>query len=261
MKTRIILTALLFLLLGPAFAQAHFGMVIPSASTIMESSQAEMSAIIAFAHPFAAQGMTMEKPQSVFLEGPKGRLNLTDALEPTKFMGKEAWQVKFRPAQPGVWQLAVIPEPYYESSEESFIIHYTKTVIGAFGGEDDWDRPLGLPMEIVPLVRPFANYAGNLFSGTVLQNGKALPGAPVEVEFLNQSGTASAPNPYFETQVLHTDQNGNFSFSIPWAGWWGFAALADSPQKLEKDGKEMNVETGAVIWLKFVQPQIGAGAH
>ena len=243
------------LLLCCDVAQAHFGMVIPSSSTIMESEQGNMSAIIAFSHPFSARGMNMEKPEQVFLEGPGGRENLTDSLEAVHFMDGEAWQAKFRLSKPGVWQLAAIPKPYYEKSEDNYIIHYTKTVIGAFGVEDGWNKMLGLPMEIMPLVRPFANYAGNLFGATVFKNGKPLPNAIVEVEFLNASGLVSAPNPYYETQVLRTDQNGNFYFSVPWAGWWGFAALAeDTAGNLAKEGKQ--VETGAVIWLEFVEPQI-----
>lgn len=237
-------------------SSAHFGIVIPSSSTIMSKADSSGQATIAFAHPFTAQGLNMAKPKSVFLAGPDGkRLDLLPSLVPEKFMDHDAWKAKYQVARPGAWQLAAMPEPYFEPSEDCFIIHYTKTVLGAFGADDGWDRPLGLPMEIVPLTRPFANYAGNTFTGTVLQNGKPLPNAPVEVEFLNTDGQYAAPNEYFETQILRTDQNGNFVFAAPWAGWWGFAALAESPEKMKKDGLDKDVETGAVIWLEFAKPE------
>lgn len=54
------------------------------------------------------------------------------------------------------------PKPYFEPAEDCYIIHYTKTVVSAFGLEG-WDRELGLKTEIVPLTRPFGLYAGNVF--------------------------------------------------------------------------------------------------
>ena len=50
--------------------------------------------------------------------------------------------------------------------EDCFIIHYTKTVVAAFGEEENWGQPLGLKTEIVPLTRPFANYTGNVFGSS-----------------------------------------------------------------------------------------------
>ena len=35
------------------------------------------------------------------------------------------------------------------------------------------------------------------------------------------------------------------------AGWWGFAALNAADFKLKHNGKEKDVELGAVIWVKF----------
>lgn len=238
---------------GESFA--HFGIVIPSSSTIMTEKESNAYATIAFAHPFTAHGLHMAMPQSVFLTGPDGKhVDLLPSLTAETFMDHDAWKASFKLTRPGAWQLAAIPQPYFEPSENCFIIHYTKTVIGAFGSDDGWAQPLGLPMEIVPLTRPFANYAGNTFAGVVLQNGAPLANATVEVEFLNTAGEYVAPNEYFETLILRTDKNGNFVFTAPWAGWWGFAALGEGTEKMKKDGIDRNVETGAVIWLEFINP-------
>ena len=51
------------------------------------------------------------------------------------------------------------------------------------------------------------------------------------------------------TQVVKADQNGVFTYSMPKAGWWGFAALNESEKTMQHDGKEYPVEIGAVLWV------------
>lgn len=256
MKHIVLFLCVCALWLGATESQAHFGIVIPSASTVPQKENQPLEAIIAFAHPFTGQGLEMARPKNVFLAGPNGkRVDLTASLEPFRFMEKNAWKTAFKPERPGSWQIAVVPEPYFEASEDCFIIHYAKTVLGAYGSETGWNHPLGLPMEIAPLIRPYANYAGNLFAGIVLRDGKPLPNAPIEVEFLNIGNKYKAPNEYFETQQLQADENGYFAFSVPWPGWWGFAALSESAEKMEKDGAPKDVELGAILWLEFAEPQ------
>lgn len=237
------------ILLLAGAAEAHFGMVIPSRSMVLNNKDATVSVDVAFAHPFAANGMKMENAPEldVWEGGNKSRLAMTE----TEWLGTRAFRSEFSIKRPGVYILGMTPKPYYEPAEERFIIHYTKTVIGAFGYEEGYGNPIGQPVEIIPLTRPFGNYAGNIFSGVVLQGGTPLPGAPVEVEFFNKDGRYSAPNPYFETQVVHTDANGVFNFAVPWPGWWGFAALATGPDKMEHGGELREVELGGVIWLEF----------
>lgn len=124
-------------------------------------------------------------------------------------------------------------------------------IVPAYGDEDGWDKPAGVKTEIVPLTRPFANYAGNTFRGQLLVDGKPAAGADVEVEYFNRDGKYEAPNDYFVTQVVKTDAQGIFAFTAPWAGWWGFAALTDADYKLKEAGAEKDVELGAVLWTEF----------
>lgn len=250
--TSIILLASIFFF--PHGAIAHFGLVIPSNSTITSQKAANVHLEVAFSHPFSRKGMDMGKPAHFFVVNDGKKTDLS--LEPAKFMEHNAWAGEYRIQRPGVYQFVVVPQPYFEPAENCFIIHYAKTCVAAFGAEEGWSDPVDLPMEIVPLTRPFGNYAGNVFQGTVLLKGKPLPGAVVEVECLNRNGRHIAPNEYFETQAVLTDKNGNFTFAVPWAGWWGFAALATSPDKLPFNGEEKDVELGGVIWVEFTQPQL-----
>ena len=77
---------------------------------------------------------------------------------------------------------------------------------------DGWDKPAGVKTEIVPLTRPFANYAGNTFRGQLLVDGKPAAGADVEVEYFNRDGKYEAPNDYFVTQVVKTDAQRDLRF-------------------------------------------------
>jgi len=116
--------------------------------------------------------------------------------------------------------------------------------------EVGWDREVGLQTEIVPLTRPYGLWTGNLFQGQVKVDGQPVPRATVEVAFHNDAGV-TAPDDAFTTQVVHADGNGVFSYAMPRAGWWGFAALTTSADTLPgPDGEPREVELGAVLWVR-----------
>jgi cobalt/nickel transport protein len=244
----------LVLLLAQA-AQAHFGMVIPSQSVVADKAKAAVSLTVAFCHPMEQNGMDMAKPLEFGVAADGTKTDLLGGLKEIKVLNHKAWQGAFTPKKPGIYTFYAVPAPYWEPAEDKFIQHITKVVVPAFGEEEGWDKPLGLKTEIVPLTRPFGNYAGNVFSGVVLLDGKPVPGCDVEVEYYNKDKKYAAPNEYMNTQVVKTDANGVFVFAAPWAGWWGFAALNDAPQGIKKDGKDKKVELGAVLWMEFVAPK------
>lgn len=237
-------------------AEAHFGMVIPSSSIVPDRKAAELKLEISFSHPMEGQGMDMASPRAFSVTVNGKTEDLRGALRPATVMGHRAWTASHVLKRPGVHMFAMEPEPYFEPAEDSFIVHHTKTVVSAFGGEDGWDEPLGLKTEIVPLTRPFGNYAGNVFQGRVLLDGRAVPGAEVEVEFYNRDGRRAAPSEQHVTQVVKADGNGVFTWAVPWAGWWGFAALNTADGKMEHQGKPRAVELGAVLWLEFSEPMM-----
>lgn len=239
----IVLTALL----TAGVASAHFGMVIPSTS-MLDQKIKTVDLDLMFIHPMEMKGMDLEKPK-VFSVWSKGQAtDLLGALTPSKVLGHKGWKARYEVKRPGVYLFAMEPQPYPEPAENNYIIHYAKTVVGAWGEEEGWDAELGLKTEIVPLTRPFGNYAGNLFQGVVKLDGKPVPNSVVEIEYYNKKKDAEAPNDFLVTQKVKTDANGVFSFVCPKAGWWGFAALNEADYKIE--GKD--VELGAVLWMEFV---------
>jgi cobalt/nickel transport protein len=109
---------------------------------------------------------------------------------------------------------------------------------------------VGLPVEIEPLVRPYGLWTGNQFRGIVRKQGKPVPFAPVEVEWVND-GSLKAPADPFVTQVIKADAAGQFAYSMPRAGWWGFAALTEGDEPMQgPDGQPAKVEVGGLIWVK-----------
>ncbi len=248
---------LALVLLAASAAQAHFGMLIPNRSVVLEKSEASLSLDLLFIHPMEMKGMDLVKPLEFGVVADGKKVDLMGSLKEAKVLGHKAWKGADTVKRPGVYTYYMVPSPYWEPAEDCFIQHLTKVIVPAFGEEEGWEGPIGLKTEIVPLTRPFANYAGNIFMGQVLFNGKPAPGTAVEVEYYNKAGKYAPANDYCMTQVVLTDQNGVFGFVAPWAGWWGFAALSTDDQKIKHEGQDKDVELGAVLWTEFLAPVMG----
>ena len=253
-RLREVLVLICLFVFFPGLCFAHFGMIIPSTSMADQKSR-DLTVTMSFSHPFDGEGMDLVKPKkmAVFVHG--ASTDLLERLQKTSVFGHSAWVADYRVKRPGVYTFVMQPVPYWEPAEDCFIIHYTKTVVGAFGEEDGWADPLGLKTEIVPLTRPFGLYAGTVFQGRVLLDGKPSPHTDVEIEYYNRDHTAHAPTPYLVTQVVRTDDNGVFTVGIPKAGWWGFAGLNTADYRMKQDGIPKDVELGAVLWVEAVDWQ------
>jgi nickel transport protein len=232
-------------------SRAHFGMVIPSDSMVMQEDDRTLSVNLSFSHPMEMIGMELAKPKLFTVWANGKNQDLTGQLEQIEILDHTAWDIDYPIKRPGVYMFHMEPKPYWEPAEESFIIHYAKTVVTAFGDDTGWDTELGLKTEIVPLSKPYGLYTGNVFQGIVNLDGKPVPYAEVEVEYFNETRKKMAPTEYMITQTIKADGNGVFTYSPPWPGWWGFAALNTAEFKLMHDNQEKDVELGAVIWVKF----------
>jgi cobalt/nickel transport protein len=240
---------LIFALSGSGLA--HFGMLIPSDSMVMQTDDRKLRISMSFSHPFEMVGMKMVKPKRFSVSVGGKTVDLMETLQPVKIMGHQAWTADYTVKRPGVLLFFMEPEPYWEPAEDAFIIHHTKTVVAAFVDDEGWDAELGLKTEIVPLSRPFGLYAGNLFQGVVELGGSAVPNAAVEVAYYNSENGHTAPTEYMITQTVKTDGNGVFTYATPFGGWWGFAALNAADFNLPHEGEDKDVELGAVMWVYF----------
>ncbi len=242
----------LSLCLGLMLVLGLAGVILPDKSMVLQGDDANLGLTLAFCHPMEQQGMAMAKPKAFGVKAGKDKTDLLTSLQETKILGQQAWKAAYPLKKPGIYAFYFEPAPYWEPAENKFIIHQTKTYVAAFGAEEGWDQEVGLKAEIVPLTRPFALYAGNVFQGLVKFKGKPVAGADVEVEFWNEGKKVSPPNDYFVTQVVKTDKNGVFTFAPPHPGWWGFAALNEEKNAIaDKDGKKKDAEYAAVLWVQF----------
>ncbi len=247
----------LFSLLLASPAYAHFGVLVPSEEIVEENKPITLD--LKFMHPTEQSYMELVKPAKFGVMYSGEKTDLLPTLKPEKAKGPAQqesftfWQAQYQPTRPGDYTFYMEPQPYWEPSENTLIIHYTKVCVNAFGLEDGWDTAAGLPTEIIPLTRPYGLWAGNIFTGQVLLNGKPAANTEVEVEHLYAAKPGEkefqAPSAPFITQVIKTDSNGVFNYAMPWAGWWGFSALNSSEEPMEYNGKKRDVELGAVYWV------------
>jgi cobalt/nickel transport protein len=236
--------------------KGHFQVLIPSNDIIEDPANSTIRISCVFCHPFEGEIMNMAYPSEfgIVIKG-GDKTDLLTTLSENKVGGLSTWQADYKIRQPGDYIFYVVPEPYWEPAEETFIVHYTKVVVNGFGLESGWDSEVGLKTEIIPMTRPYGLYAGNIFQGIVHVDGKPAPFTEVEVEYYNKDRIYSAPAAPFVTQVIKTDANGVFSYAMPVAGWWGFAALNNGEEKIVSavDGRSYPVEIGALIWVRVVE--------
>ncbi len=230
-------------------ASAHFQELIPSADVLPEGGAVDLSLV--FTHPFD-RSPVMEMPRPVRFGMIRGgeTVDLTESLVAAPVDGTSAWKATVDLPEPGPALFYVEPQPYWEPAEGKFILHYAKVLVDSWASGEGWDTLVGLPVEIRPLTRPTGLWAGNSFHGLVLRDGAPVPFAEIEVEFVND-GSVAAPNDAFVTQVIRADAGGAFVYTMPRAGWWGFAALVEGERPMTSpEGKEVPVELGGLIWVK-----------
>jgi cobalt/nickel transport protein len=252
-----------------ASAGAHFQLLYTPEAALKDAAAVPLALV--FSHPFD-NGFTMDmgKPESFYVVSQRGdtepkTTDLMQYLEPIKWSGVDNEGAAFVAHPPrgvtrslGDYTFVLRPAPYYESQEDKYIQQITKTVINIGGLPGAWDEPLGLPVEIVPLDKPYTNWAGGVFRAVVLADGKPVPHAEIEIEYLNHEpqidahrfnpeGKVTAPQDSFSTLSIRADALGQVIIGLPKAGWWGICAL-NLDDGLKHEGKELSLD--AVLWVK-----------
>ncbi|MEF3168949.1 MAG: DUF4198 domain-containing protein [Deltaproteobacteria bacterium] len=244
----IVITTSLLTFVSSSFA--HFGVILPSDDIVSPKDNKHIQLHIKFMHPFDQDYMNMEMPKAFGVLVNEKKQDLLKTLKKKTIKECSTWEAPYVIKEPGDHIFYVEPTPYWEPAEDSFIAHYTKVIVNALGKEDGWDAEVGLKTEIIPLTRPYGIWAGNIFQGIVKVDGKPVPYAEVEVEYYNENKKITVPDDAYKTQIIKADGNGVFTYAIPKAGWWGFAALTTADFKMKHEGKEYPVQLGAVLWIK-----------
>ncbi|HEX3499202.1 MAG TPA: DUF4198 domain-containing protein [Stellaceae bacterium] len=244
----------LLLALGIRPSLAHFQELLPSTNIVEKESQKSVNLRAVFTHPMEGTPiMNMGMPTAFGVLGRDGqRSDLKSTLKPLPVGGKAAFSADYNFRGPANYIFFLEPAPYWEPEEKKMLIHYTKTVVNAYGADEGWDEMVGFPIEIRPLTRPFGLWTGNVFSGIVMYDGKPSPFNRIEIEY-KSDGKVKAPSDPYVTAVIKTDANGYFSYAMPKAGWWGFAAQQTGVRKMPNpSGEIVPVEEGGLIWVRTI---------
>lgn len=233
---------------------AHFGVLLPGDDIVEVQDSHHLSLVLQFMHPFEQSFMDLARPEKFGFVLHGKFTDMEHFLQATETEQHRTWKGEVDLQRPGDYLFYFVPKPYWEPAENCYIQHFTKVIVNAFGLEEGWSEPAGLEAEIVPLTRPYALWTGDTFRGLVLFHGKPVPGTDVEIEYYNapmkDGSRVTAPAPPYVTQVVRTDDNGIFSAAMPMDGWWGFAALITDPKAMKHNGTSVDVEKGAVIWVR-----------
>lgn len=257
-------------------AHAHFQMIYTPKAALTFQDGGRIDLRLLFGHP-AENGHPMNmgagedgkaNPPKVFgVVNPKGEWeDLKGDLEPMEWSNGEKTGSGYALSgykMKGMGDFAFVcdPGPYYEATEDCYIRQVTKVIVNRGGVPTGWNEPVcekaGITVEILPLACPYALWTGNVFRGVVMSNGEPVPNAEIEVEHcahgfdmdqnaFAKEGSVDYPQDAFVTQVIFADENGRFSYALPKAGWWGFAALGAGGDQTH-EGKELSLD--AVLWV------------
>lgn len=259
------LAAVTFALVTGA-AQAHFQMLYVEDTALQRAEPLEFA--IVFTHPFAGgPTMTMAPPRAFSQIGAHGgrKIDLLKYVRPVEWQSRDNRTTAYRASLPkelmrplGDHIFVLEPEPYLEPEEDVYIQQFTKLIVNVGGVPGEWAEPQGLPVEIQPLGKPYANWTGGVFRAVILADGKPVPQAEVEIEYLNHSvdiahnafGTkehVAAPQASFKSLTTYADAQGIVTIGLPRAGWWGIAALDIGSSKIH-NGKPLSQD--AVLWVQ-----------
>lgn len=258
----------LILALAVARVDAHFQLLYVADAAPQRGQATEL--LLLFSHPVhGGPNMDMGAPESFYVVSQRGdaepvTTDLKQYLEPISWNGDQGAKRAYRARLPiavtrslGDYVFVLQPAPYYESGEEKYIQQFTKTMMNVGGVPGHWAEPLGLPAEILPLNKPYANWTGGVFRGVVLAEGKPVPNAELEMEYINHppdltslrfaaTPSVELPQSSFGTMSLRANDRGEFTVGLPRAGWWGICALAVGP-RTEHEGKPLSQD--AAMWV------------
>ena len=254
-----------FVLGAATVASAHFQSIYTPESALIKGGKIPLKLV--FTHPFeAGHTMDMATPEQFFVVRTRGenepkKTDLLSMLKPITWTSLtnsgNAFETTYS-ARGGDHIFCLVPTPYLEKEEDAYIQQFTKMMVNVGGEPGAWNEPVGMKAEIVPLAKPYDRWTGNVFQGKVLADGKPVPDAEIEIEYMNhkpemdknsfaKAAAVDAPQDAYILQTIFADENGVFTFGIPREGWWGFAALG-VVEGAKYEGKDCSQD--AVIWIQ-----------
>ncbi|MGD2174267.1 MAG: DUF4198 domain-containing protein [Candidatus Brocadiaceae bacterium] len=160
----------------------------------------------------------------------------TEVRDPATGSTRRAFTFSYTPEALGDTWIVLEAPPLPIEEEGEAVKDYVKQCVHVMA-ERGWDEPVGLPVEMVPLTRPYGLEEGFAFTARALLNGEPLPDAAVEIEKFNgfyvdeemlptdQFGTEDVP---MITRAAKTDAGGYVTATLDEPGWWVISVSAES---------------------------------
>jgi len=245
-------------------AQAHFHVFWPQTEGCYAKPGETVTWQYFWGHPFEML-IDDAQPPTFFIFTPQRKKESVAVKQITlkdQASGKDrqAFQVEYKPPEAGDYYLCLESPPYFIPEEQLFWQDYVKEPLHV-KAEKGWDQSAGLPVEIIPLTRPYGWPVGSIFKGQALVKNKALTRATVEIEKFNgffvpadkmpkdRLGGENAP---LITRVTKTDRMGYFICTLDSPGWWILSVSAPGGKKVHQ-GKTYPVEMRGGLWI-YVEP-------
>ena len=244
------------LFLSFSSVQAHYNMLLPQAASVKKDDV--VTIVYQWGHPFEHQLFDAPAPQVVVVLAPDGKkTELSKTLEKISLDGAEkkkvgAFRFRFTPEQRGDYLVLLNTPPIWMEEEQEFFQDTVKVVLHV-QAQRGWDTSIGQGLEMLPLTRPYGLQPGMVFQVQALFDGKALPGALVEVEPYHPAPPKELPADEQMTRTVKTDPNGVATCSLTEPGWWCLTVQRDGGKK-EHNGKPAPVKQRSTLWV-FVDAQ------
>lgn len=245
-------------------APAHYQVVWPQFEGCYAKPGEEVRWQYFWGHPFDMLIDDAEPPK-VFIFTPEKKKESLEPREitlkdPASGQDRRAFAVEYKPSGMGDYYLCLESPAYFIAEEQVFWQDYVKAPLHV-RAEKGWDQSVGLPVEILPITRPYGWPAGSVFKGQALAKNKALTRATVEIEKFNgffvpqeqlprdRLGEENSP---LITRITKTDRMGYFVCTLDSPGWWIISVSAPGGKKTH-ERKTYPVEMRGALWL-YVEP-------
>ena len=249
---------------GPA--QAHFQVYWPQSEGCYANSGETITWRYFWGHPFEMLIADAQPPKFFMFTPQKQKENVTlkeiALRDPGSGQDRKAWDLEYKPAGPGDYYLCLESPPTFIPEEQVFWQDYVKEPLHVLASKG-WDQSVGLPVEIVPLTRPYGWPAGSVFKGQALAKNLALTRATVEVEKFTgffvprdqfPKDRLGAENGPLLTRVTKTDHMGYFVCTLESPGWWIISVSAPGGRRVY-ERKTYPVEMRGCLWV-YVEPSL-----
>lgn len=263
-KCLLVLVALIVGLCSTLSGHAHFHVYWPQTEGCYAKPGEVVKWQYFWGHPFEMI-VYDALPPKFFVFTPqrkKDKVNVKEITLKDQASGKDrkAFEVEYTPPKPGDYYLCLESPAYFIPEEKAFWQDYVKEPLHVMA-EKGWDQAVGLPVEIIPLTRPYGWPAGSVFKGKALAKNKALTRATVEIEKFNgffvprdklpQDRLGEGNGPLI-TRTTKTDRMGYFVCSLDSPGWWILSVSAPGGKKVH-ERKTYPVEMRGCL-LVYVEP-------